>query len=181
MFGPQPDDIEIGLGGTVAARGAWRPRRPVRSHGGGDGEQRHGRGAAGRSRSGARGARRGVARQPALAGPRASAGTRSRRARRQHSSGGRGRGPWPCRMVGSSPGSRGGQSGPDRGRVQHRAAPLRRGPAMPGSPSGSATTSSTTPRAVVRDRRLRPLRHKRRALDCHEPVRAPAPAAWPRD
>ena len=34
VFGPHPDDIEIGIGGTVAKHAALGPRRrPVRSHG----------------------------------------------------------------------------------------------------------------------------------------------------
>ena len=68
VFGPHPDDIEIGIGGTVARHAALRlPRRPVRPDRRGDGQQRHGRGASRRGRSGPRGARRVLARQPALA------------------------------------------------------------------------------------------------------------------
>ena len=68
VFGPHPDDLEIGLGGTIARHAALGPaRRPVRPDRRRDGQQRHRRGAAGRGRGGARGARRGVAREPALA------------------------------------------------------------------------------------------------------------------
>ena len=42
VFGPHPDDIEIGLGGTIARHAADGPsRRAVRSDGGELGEQRH--------------------------------------------------------------------------------------------------------------------------------------------
>ena len=58
-FGPHPDDIEIGIGGTVAKHVRARaPRRPVRSDGRRDGQQRHRGRAAGRGRGRARGAGR---------------------------------------------------------------------------------------------------------------------------
>ena len=51
VFGPHPDDLEIGLGGTIARHAALGlTRRPVRSDGRRDGQQRHGRGAAARPR-----------------------------------------------------------------------------------------------------------------------------------
>ena len=84
VFGPHPDDLEIGLGGTIAKHVAARPsRRSVRPDGRGDGQQRDRRGAAGRGGSGARGARRGLARQPALAGSRDRRQRRARPCRRR--------------------------------------------------------------------------------------------------
>ena len=42
VFGPHPDDLEIGLGGTIARHAAaGRSRRAVRSHGRRDGQQRN--------------------------------------------------------------------------------------------------------------------------------------------
>ena len=55
-FGPHPDDLEIGLGGTIARHAAaGHQRRPVRSHRRRDGQQRHVperlRGSGGRARA----------------------------------------------------------------------------------------------------------------------------------
>ena len=84
VFGPHPDDLEIGLGGTIAKHVARGPSgRSVRSDGRRDGQQRNGRRAARGSGSGASGARRGLARQPALAGPRHRREPRARPRRRR--------------------------------------------------------------------------------------------------
>ena len=175
VFGPHPDDLEIGLGGTIARHVGARARRSACAiYGRRDGQQRHRRRAAGGERGGARGARRGVAREPALAGSPDRQGSAHISSRRSRSSAGIGRGRWPCRtgpiaIPITSP----------RAQVLTEAvfnAGLRRyqpeGEAW--KADGSATTSSTTrAHAVVRRRRLRALRAEARGARLpREPVPA---------
>ena len=146
VFGPHPDDLEIGLGGTIARHAALGlQRRPVRSDGRRDGQQRHGRGAAGRGRGGARAC-------SARRGARTCAGPIGGSARipahldeavafiRRHRP----------RVVAvpywsdRHPDHVGRERGADRSGVQRRPAAVSGRRARRGRPSGSATTSSTT-------------------------------------
>ena len=70
VFGPHPDDIEIGLGGTIARHAAGPRSRPVRPHGRRARQQRDAGRAAGGSARGRARARRRLAREPRLAGRR---------------------------------------------------------------------------------------------------------------
>ena len=83
VFGPHPDDIEIGLGATVAqARRDGHAGRALRSHAGRAGQQRHRRGSPARGGRRREGARRRVAREPAAGRTAASRTRRSSSARR---------------------------------------------------------------------------------------------------
>ena len=98
VFGPHPDDIEIGLGGTIALHtAAGPPGRAVRSDGRRAVEQRHAGAAAGRSGRGRRRPGRRLAREPRLARWRHRARRRRRSDRRSTSSGALARAPSPCR------------------------------------------------------------------------------------
>ena len=71
VFGPHPDDIEIGLAGTIARHtAAGLLGRPVRSDRRRARQQRHARGAASRGRRGGARAGRALARESRLAGRR---------------------------------------------------------------------------------------------------------------
>ena len=148
VFGPHPDDLEIGLGGTIAAtRRARHARRPVRSHGRRDGQQRHA------SRSGwpkrkPRAPVLGAAWRENLRWPDRANRQGSRASRRSRRRSSAGIAPvvavpyWSDRHPDHVAAS----ERADRSGVQRRPAPLpgrRRGR---GSRSGSATTSSTTAR-----------------------------------
>ena len=184
VFGPHPDDLEIGLGGTVARHAAARHAGgPVRSDGRRDGQQRHGRGAAGGGGSRAPRARRRVAREPALARSADRQGSRAPRAGggvHPPSSAAHGRDPV---LVGSSSGSRRGERAAHRSGLQRRAAALR-------SVEGEAWKPewicyyfiNDSADAVVRGRRVRDstIRNGGARLP-RQPVSAPPTAArWPR-
>ena len=98
VFGPHPDDLEIGLGGTIARHAALGLRVGLCDLTAGEmGSNGTRRRAAGGSGSGARGARRRVAREPALARPPDRQGSRRTSIRPSRSSAAIGRASSRCR------------------------------------------------------------------------------------
>ena len=183
VFGPHPDDLEIGLGGTIARHAALGlTRRSVRSDRRRDGQQRHRRGAAGGRRGGARGARRGLAREPALARPAHRQGPGASGAGGRVHPAAPAAGDRRAVLVRSSSRSRGRQRGADRG--GRSTAGLRRYPA-----DGEAWKAEwicyyfindSAPPSFVVDVSDH-YEQKRAALDCHaQPVPARDPAPRPR-
>ena len=171
VFGPHPDDIEIGLGGTVAQHvGVGSSRWAVRPDRGRDGQQRHRRGTPARGGGGA--CVLGAAwRDESATGPTAASGRRSRASR------GRvirraGRAPSPFRTARSASRITWPPALPDRGGFKSR---LRRYEAdgEPGAPTGVLLLHQRRGDAVVRRRRLGRLREKRHALACHASQFAP--------
>ncbi len=169
VFGPHPDDLEIGLGGTIARHAALGLRVGLcdltagEMGSNGTVEERLAEGEAARAALGAawrenlRWPDRRIGKDPAHldAGgrlhPPASAADHRR-----------------SLLVGSSSRSRGRERGADRSGVQRRPAALSRRRARRGSRIGSATTSSTTaaaPSFVVDVSEH--YERKRAALDCH--------------
>ena len=176
VFGPHPDDLEIGLGGTIAKHVAdGAPRRSVRPDGWRDGQQRHHRASGWRRRK----------RPARCSAPRGVINLRLARSRhRQPSSITSGRATALVRRVRprvvaipywrrSPSGSRRGEPGADRRASSTAAcAAIDAGTGTPvAARVGLLLLHQRRGAAVVRRRRLGHYEKKRRALACHvEPV-----------